>query len=233
MIFQYILYILLSPSWFVSFPCLLSLLNPYGRKRIHDDPCGIRFQNTDLSLGLQWCAPPNLRTQKFVRVINLFFANIKSTCCIILVGSVTIFVGKISDFAGSPANLRHHRLPKTARVPACHGGVFLHLPGFTNKRTTQDVLIQINKNYVKIFRIWHNMAFACICDYNHCIWGIWAADFIWYITSFRSVPTSFSSPVAFFGVWPRFPTPRLLLVATCFTWDAYLVLGAFLPCFTA
>jgi hypothetical protein len=130
MIFHYILYILLSPSWFVSFPCLLSLLNPYGRKRIHDDPCGIRFQNTDLSLGLQCGAPPSLRTQQIVRVINIFLANIKSTCCIILVGSITIFVGKMSDFAGSPANLGHHRLPKTARVPACHGGVFLHLPGF-------------------------------------------------------------------------------------------------------
>ena len=51
--------------------------------------------------------------------------------------------------------------------------------------------------------------------------------------NWRGVPTSFSSPVAFFGVWPRFPTPCLLLVAKCFTWDAYLVLGVFLPRVTA
>ena len=51
--------------------------------------------------------------------------------------------------------------------------------------------------------------------------------------NWRSVPTTFLSPVAFFGVWPCFPTPCLLLVAKCFAWDAYLFLGVFLTRFTA
>ena len=52
--------------------------------------------------------------------------------------------------------------------------------------------------------------------------------------NWRCVPTSFSSPGTFFGVWPRSPTLRMLLIAKCFNCDAYLVLGMFLlPRFTS
>ena len=44
----------------------------------------------------------------------------------------------------------------------------------------------------------------------------------------RGFPTSFSSPVTFFGVWPRSPMPHLFLIANCFACDAYLFLGVYL-----
>ena len=44
----------------------------------------------------------------------------------------------------------------------------------------------------------------------------------------RGFPTSFSSPVTFFGVWPRSPMPHLFLIANSFACDAYLFLGVYL-----
>ena len=98
----------------------------------------------------------------------------------------------------------------------------------------------------------------CSCDCSHmivvdqyvlsnrlhmCVYYSWYLYIYIYIyeprklfgtkRNWRGVPTSFSSPVTFWGVWPRSPMLHLFLIAKCFTFDAYLVLGVFLPRFTA
>ena len=96
----------------------------------------------------------------------------------------------------------------------------------------------VESKIVVLAVLWYPLRRSCIIggkwrQYVRIYIYIWTAEIIWYKMQLTGCSYLVLQSRQCFGVWPRSPMPHLFLIAKCSPDDAYLVLGVFLPRFTA